>query len=206
MTHHFRPAADTFKSDCNRTPLSPVSIRSAIAFQPGAAELYTPVRLCPDFSQTGEALCLLHALPGSPCGMKQAQLQTSPDTLPRIGQRRYALQSASNCLTAVEPKTHQQGNKHPAYRKPLVFVACHTFADGWGNNFGLSGLNSCAGIPVKADTSGTCSTPTTPTFLQRETDGCFTPIARAKALTPPATSIAISIADFIFLLIMFDCY
>nr|DAY74332.1 MAG TPA: hypothetical protein [Caudoviricetes sp.] len=55
-------------------------MRSAIAIQPGEVRRYTPVKLCLDFSQTGEALCLLHALPGSPCGRKRVQPRKSPDT------------------------------------------------------------------------------------------------------------------------------
>jgi len=35
---------------------------------------------CRDSSRTGEAVCLLRALPGSPCGMKRAQRRSFPDT------------------------------------------------------------------------------------------------------------------------------
>lgn len=70
-------------------------------FRPGEVRRYTPVKPCRDFSQTGEAAYLLHALPDSPYGMKRARLRTIPGTQLHNAEWLFVALPASGSVTAV---------------------------------------------------------------------------------------------------------
>jgi len=85
----------------HRAPLSPISLRNAVVFLPGVAELYTPAKPCPGSSQKDGAGCLLYAWPDSPFGSLRAQRLTLPGTPLHIVELLLASQLAAGSAAAA---------------------------------------------------------------------------------------------------------